>query len=426
MTGGPAVWLPLTAAGLLLLLDLAMSVALAAADTLSHVTLRRLASEGGDELAFLETMQQVDSAHRVATIVGRQLCLLGVTLGVVLAARGAGLPAPEAVGGAVGAVVVVIVVEMIAARAIALWAPRGSLHATAIVMRAVRSSLFFVVGPVRVVLGWVRKRQRITDEEREEEQDEEVEALIEVGERAGLLEGHEGAMMRGIVELDETTVREIMTPRTDIVALSETASVEEARRTIQQAGHSRIPVYRESIDTVTGLLHARDLFQAWEDGSENAPVSRYLRPPTFVPEFRTAADLLADMRQTSHLAIVVDEYGGTAGLVTLEDLLEEIVGEITDEYDPEERPIEAAEDGSFLIDAATHVEELESLFGIDLGEREYDTVGGFVVAGFGRVPAAGESMELNGLAVEVTRAERRRVTEVRLRPVAGGGRMETG
>jgi CBS domain containing-hemolysin-like protein len=177
--------------------------------------------------------------------------------------------------------------------------------------------------------------QYASEEEREEEQDEEVEALIEVGEREGLLEAEEGEMMRGIVDLDETLVRELMTPRTDIIALAAETTVKEARRAFLEAGHSKLPVYHESIDNVVGVLHSRDLFLAWDEGQEEGPVGQYLRPTTFVPETLTAAEMLAEMRQKTQIAIVVDEYGGTAGLVTLEDVLEEIVGEIRDEHDDE-------------------------------------------------------------------------------------------
>lgn len=377
-------------------------------------------------MEFVEHMQEIESPHRIAAGVGRQVALVGALLCVVLAARSAGSPFPEAIGLGFAALVVIILLEALAGAALSLWAPRQALRTTAFAVRAAHLSLIFAVLPIRAILLWVRARERITDEEREEEQEEEVEALIEVGEREGLLEADEGAMVRGIVELDERTVREIMTPRTDIVALPETASVEEARRTIQEAGHSRLPVFRESIDNVIGVLHARDLFHAWQEKGEQESIARYLRNPSFVPESRSAADLLGDMRQTSHLALVVDEYGGIAGLVTLEDLLEEIVGEITDEYEEEEQPVRAEKDGSYVISAGTHVDELEDLFDLDLGEREYDTVGGFVVFGFGRVPAAGESIEVHGLRIVVTEAERRRVHQVRVRRVDEADRAETG
>jgi CBS domain containing-hemolysin-like protein len=249
------------------------------------------------------------------------------------------------------------------------------------------------------------------------EQEEEVEALIEVGEREGLLEAEEGAMMRGIVDLDETRVREIMTPRTDIIALPEETSVEQARDRLLEAGYTKLPVFRESIDNVVGVLHARDLFRAWEQDQPQAPISHYLRPVIHVPENLSAAQLLSEMRTKTKMVLVVDEFGGISGLVTLEDLLEEIVGEIRDEHEQEEEdPVLAEPDGSYLVRALAHVEELERIFGVEFEDRDYDTVGGLVVSAFGRVPSAGESIDVLGLRIEVVEAEKRRILQVRVRP----------
>ncbi|ANM32049.1 hypothetical protein ABI59_03035 [Acidobacteria bacterium Mor1] len=259
-----------------------------------------------------------------------------------------------------------------------------------------------------------------SEDDRETEQEEEVEAFIEAGEREGLLEKEEGEMMRGIVDLDETRVREIMTPRTDIVSLSAEATVAEARSGVLDGGHSKLPVYQGTIDNVVGVMHARDLFRAWRDGQEQARVSDYARTVLFVPETLTAADLLREMRLRTQLAIVVDEYGGIAGLVTLEDLLEEIVGDIRDEHDPEESLVQQEQDGSWLVSALAHVRQIETLFEIEIGERDFDTVGGLVVSAFGRVPQGGEVIERYGLHFETLEADKRRVYRVRIRgPVAG-------
>jgi magnesium and cobalt transporter len=292
---------------------------------------------------------------------------------------------------------------------------------TAPIIRFARALLYPIVQPLQAIYGRVELRDHLTDEEREEEQEEEVEALIEVGEREGLLEAEEGEMMRGIVDLDEKLVREIMTPRTDIEGLAVEASVSAARAKLLVTTHSRLPVYHGSIDNVVGVLHARDLFQAWEHGQENQPVSQYLRPAVFVPETMSAAELLSEIRQKTHLAMVVDEYGGTAGLVTLEDLLEEIVGDIRDEHDQEEELARQEDDESWIISAVAHVEELEDRFGIELGQRDFDTVGGLIVSSFGRVPLEGERMKTLGLSFEVLKADLRRVHKVRVRRIEGGG-----
>jgi magnesium and cobalt transporter len=211
-----------------------------------------------------------------------------------------------------------------------------------------------------------------------------------------------------------------MTPRTGIEALPVEADVSTARKKLLETAHSRLPVYHGSIDNVVGVLHARDLFQAWEEGQERQPVSQYLRPAAFVPETLSAAELLSEIRQKTHLAMVVDEYGGTAGLVTLEDLLEEIVGDIRDEHDREEELARQEDDDSWIISAVAHVEELEDRFGIELGQRDFDTVGGLIVSSFGRVPLEGERIETLGLSFEVLKADPRRVHRVRVRRIAGG------
>ena len=401
--------------GLLLVLDVVLSVAMVSVSALSRVALRRLSSESASRLDFLEHMQHPPSPHRSAAILLRQWSLLGATLLLVLAAQGAGWTSPTAVGVVFAAVVGVLLFESLIARSVALWNPRRALRATAGFVRLAYVLLFPVVVPLQWLFEWVGSNPQRTVEEIEEDQEREVEALIEVGERSGLLEAAEGEMMRGIVDLDETLVREIMTPRTNIVAISSAVSVAEARRALLEAGHSRIPVYSETIDDVIGVLHSRDLFQAWEDHKESAPVSHYLRAAIFVPETLSAADLLAEMREKTPIALVVDEYGGVAGLVTLEDILEEIVGEIRDEHEPPERLLVEESTGIWNVDATAHVEELESLFSVDFGERDFDTVGGLVIWDFGRVPKSGETLETHGLHVEVLIADDRRVKRVRVK-----------
>ncbi len=241
--------------------------------------------------------------------------------------------------------------------------------------------------------------------------------MIEVGEREGILEAGEGQMMRGIVDLDETRVREIMTPRTEIVALPLETTIANARRVILEAGHSRIPVYRETMDNIVGVLHARDLVRAWEEqeSPDEQPVRRYLREAMFVPEPLSAGDLLSQMRVKTHLALVVDEYGGIAGLITLEDLLEEIVGDIQDEHDHEEALVHREAEGCWAINAAAHVDELTELFDIEFEDRDFDTVGGLIVSNLGRVPALGEVLRIGGLQFEVLESDQRRICQVRVR-----------
>jgi len=404
----------LVGAGLLFLVGGAMSVALIAVTSLSRIALHRMISASDPRMAFLETMREAGSTHRAAAALMRQLCLLGGAALVAIAARGAGWPLPWFSALGVAALAGVLLLDIFAARVAASWEPRLALRGTAPLIRFAHAALYPLVRPLRFVVDLLPVSQPATEEEREEEQEEEVEAFIEVGEREGILEANEGEMMRSIVDLDETVVREIMTPRTDIVALPEATTVAEARRVILEAGHSRLPVYRGSIDNVIGVLHERDLLQATEEGLEEERISGRVRQVLFVPETLTVAALLAEMRFRKHIGLVVDEYGGVAGLVTLEDALEEIVGDIHDEHDKEEALVRPQDDGSWIINASAHVDELEERFGLQFEPRDFDTVGGLVVTGLGRVPEAGEVLKVQGLEIEVLEADHRRIRLVRV------------
>jgi CBS domain containing-hemolysin-like protein len=409
-------------AALLFLLDLALTTMLLSVASLSRVALRRLSAESEDSLPYLEGIKTLASTYRVAIQTARQLSLLGGTVVVALAAGAAGWPHPWWIGVGTGAVLGVGVLETMLARFLAFRDPRAAIRSTAFLVRALHLVSYPILRPLQRVLRPVERLVPLTDEEKDEESEQEVEAFIEVGEREGILAKDEGEMVRGIMDLGETLVREIMVPRTDIVAFPSTTAIEDARRGFLRNTHSRVPVYRDTIDNVVGILHVRDLLRPWEQGNEKDPISAHLRPAFFVPETRLVAELLREMRTGAHIALVVDEYGGIAGLVTLEDLLEEIVGDIRDEHSAEEARIEQEADGAWLVSGIAHVEEIEDLFEVDMGERDFDTVGGLVVATLGRVPEVGESLEIGGLRVEIVRADRRRVYRVRIRPLTAADR----
>jgi CBS domain containing-hemolysin-like protein len=403
----------------LLLLDLALSVMTLSASALSRVALRRMNADSGNRLPFLDEFKTVPSSHRAAIHTLRQLSLIGAVglTGSIFAA--AGWPGGWWGGIAAGAFMGTLVIETVLARLLALRDPRMALRLTAILVRPVHTLTYPVLAPVHAAFR--RWAGTIAEEdESEEDADDDVEAFIEVGEREGILEKSEGRMVRGIVDLDSTLVREIMTPRVDVVALQAKSTVAEARSVALAAAHSRFPVYGETIDNVVGILHVRDLLRAWEDGGSDAGIGGLVHAAVFVPETRTVAEVLAELRTRAHVALVVDEYGGFAGLVTLEDLLEEIVGEIRDEHEREDATLTAEPGGVWLVSGAAHAEELERVFGVDLGERDYDTVGGFVTAALGRVPTNGETFEHDGLRVEIVDADPRRVRRVRVAAVPRG------
>lgn len=253
-----------------------------------------------------------------------------------------------------------------------------------------------------------------------DEADEDFQALLEVGEAEGIIEEDEREMIESMVEFAETRVGEIMTPRTEICAISIDSTVGYARNLIIEEKYSRLPVYRESVDNVEGTIYVRDLLQVWaEGGKEDQPIEPLLRDAYFVPETKTAAELLKSM-QVNHvqIAIVIDEYGGVAGIVTVEDLLEEIVGEIEDEDTEEEEIIEIieGEGGYYDVLGSTEIDKIERLWGIDIEDGEYTTIAGLVTSEAGYVPKEHEKLRLHGLDIEILKADEKKVYLLRLRP----------
>jgi putative hemolysin len=237
----------------------------------------------------------------------------------------------------------------------------------------------------------------------------------QAGEHEHLQEGQARELLRSLVEFRETMVREVMTPRPDIVAISADATLGELHTLARDQQYSRLPVYGESLDHIVGVISTKDLLLS--NAEPTQPITPLIRPAYFVPETKRVPELLKEFqRKRVQAAIVVDEYGGTAGLVTLEDLLEEIVGEIRDEYDVESEAVQREANGSFVFSGRTHVRELAERLKVEISSNEgYETVGGYLMAHVGRVPAVGETFEIDGLTVEVLEAERRRITRVRVR-----------
>ncbi len=255
----------------------------------------------------------------------------------------------------------------------------------------------------------------ISDTQQERITAEELMILVERGGEQGIIEAEEQQMIGAVLELGEQRVHEVMIPRIDIKGLPVTASPDEIIDMIVSEGHSRIPVYEESIDNVLGILYAKDLLPFLARG-EQPEVRAILREPLFVPESISVDDLLHNFQRGKvHIAIVLDEYGGTAGLVTIEDLIEEIVGEIQDEYDAEEPMVEALSDDEARVDGRASIDDLAEHFGVDLdgADREqYDTVGGLVYHEIGGVPNVGDTVEVDALTLTVESTDGRRVGKV--------------
>jgi putative hemolysin len=230
-----------------------------------------------------------------------------------------------------------------------------------------------------------------------------------------LQQGQARELLRSLVEFRETMVREVMTPRPDIVAIDATATIGDLKSLVREQQYSRVPVYNETLDNIVGFISIKDLILL-DPSDLSQALTPLIRPAHFVPESKRVPELLRELqRKRVQAAVVVDEYGGTAGIVTIEDLLEEIVGEIRDEYDVEVEPIFEEADGSFVFSGRTHVRELADRLKIDVEGEGYETVGGYLLAHVGRVPHVGETFDIDGLSVEVLEAERRRITRVRVR-----------
>jgi CBS domain containing-hemolysin-like protein len=244
--------------------------------------------------------------------------------------------------------------------------------------------------------------------------EEEIRAMAEAGSEEGVIEEEEKELIHSIFEFGDTIVREVMTPQPDMVAVESSATMDEALDLVLKHGYSRIPVYRETMEDIVGIVYAKDVLRQIHSGRNGKKTVKDLaRKAYFVPESKRVAELLKEMQQEKvHVAIVVDEYGSVTGLVTLEDLLEEIVGEIADEYDREEPQVEPAGDDRYRVNARLPVDELNELLGVELPNDEWDSVGGLLMGTLGRLPSKGESVELGGLRFTAEQVQGRRIGKV--------------
>ena len=372
-------------------------------------------------------------AARARLVLASQISFQTLLLLVgALASDAAGRMAPHWPGGwrvaagfGVAAFVLILLVRSIIVRLLAQLAPEKALLWSAPVATVAGTLLMPVLLPLDALAAALRGRLGGGGVERGEAATErEVKAFVSMGEQEGILEKGEGALVRNVVDTGDTIVREVMTPRMDMVALDLASGLGAARRLFADSRHSRVPVFNGSVDRIEGILILRDLLPHWQ-APDDTPLAPLLRPVLHVPETRPVLDLLRDMqRRQAPLAVVVDEYGGTAGLVTIDDLVEEIVGDLPEEHGASEADVVEESPGVWLISGDTHVDEVRSWLPAIIEPGEFDTVGGWVSALLGRVPEAGERFEHNGLRLEVLAADGRRVRKVRVLGSAARGREE--
>ena len=417
----------------LLLLSGLMSGSETALTALGDWKLRQLRESGQDPHGLFAQLERNPTRFITTLLIGNNLVNIAATALVtqmsIQLSRQAGFSEAAAVGYATGIMtVLVLIFGEITPKSIAVH------HPVAFARRVIRPvfAMSVVLYPVGRAFAWfttvVLRAFRLEPSNDPLITENELRMMLRSAEESGVIEASEQEMIKGVIDLEETVVREVMTPRVDVVGISEEASLRDLLTATTVHGYSRLPVYRESLDDVRGVVYARDLLKylGSSDDLGTTRVAELMQPPQYVPETSSVLDLMRDMRlRKNHLAVVVDEFGGTAGLVTLEDIIEEITGEIYDETDEEEElDFEDLADGSVRIRASVHLEEVEDRFRLELGtegEGEYDTLAGFLISELGRIPHVGESLAVPGMRFTVEEADERRVTIVRAEPQAPAG-----
>ena len=391
--------------------------------TFSHVRLHE-AFKGSAAEKMAERL--VKNAERWALTCSSYRLILNVTVLVLLmrAFTDPGTPGPKLYGYFLAAVVGAMMLLLLALaipNAIAKYAGERLLRRTYWLLLAaelVAWPLLWLWGLIDAVARRMAGVVDSTPEEQQEERQEEFLTDLAHQRLEGVVDEDEQQMIENVLELSETTADEIMTPRTDIVALEVSADLPTVIHTITEAGHTRLPVYEENIDRIVGLVYAKDLLPGIGTDPASFRLRDHMRDVYFVPESKPLRTLLKEFQtQKLHIAVVLDEYGGTAGIVTLEDILEELVGEIDDEYDEqtEEAGVVTVDDNTLDVDARTYVYDLNDRFELDLpDDDDYDTIGGFVFAQLGYIPKAGERFEYRNLKFEILTAEPRRIGRLRI------------
>ncbi len=408
-------WIVLAAALLVIGLAAAAEIALSAVSR-SEVRKR---SEAGAPRALMLTEQLNDAARFWLAI------MLLKSLGLVAAGLAVGfmlLVHTQVAGMFIGIVAtwLVLAAAQIVVRSLVLRNPDDVAFALAPFLRAVTA----VLSPVTFLLYRAGLRLSGEDEEESDElifmSEDGLRLLMQVNEEESEIQESEKQMIASILEMDETVAREVMVPRIDMVTLDVNTSLRDALDTIIEYGHSRIPVYEGNVDVIVGLLYAKDLLKCFRDNRTDAPIRELLRPPYFIPASKKVTALFREMQQQRvHQAIIVDEYGGVAGLVTIEDILEEIVGDIQDEYDVrEEAYYQPSGDHAYIINSRLDLDSLADLLDIDIEEEEADTVGGLIYSRLGHVPEQGEMLEIEGWRFTVLSLDGRRIVQVRVEQIA--------
>jgi putative hemolysin len=376
----------------------------------------RLAAERSDRPGALSTY--LDDPLLLFVPV-RFLLALVTAAATALLATGIGIEGtPTVTFVAVSVVAFIAVFELLLPRVIVARDPEGVLE----LLLPIFTPVAYALGPLTrwmtPALSLTATRRAIPpsgdEAEKTDAPSEAAKSYVDPAEQQGLIDGEDRRLLQSIVDFGDTLVREVMTPRPDIVAVPEQATIGELRALFREQEYSRFPVFKDSLDNIAGFVFIKDLV-ALDPSGDARPITSIIRPAVVVPETKRVPELLKQFqRQQTQIAVVVDEYGGTAGLVTIEDLLEEIVGEIRDEYDVEMEPVVDEGHGRFVFSGKVDVDEIAHRLDVHIERAGFETVGGYLLSHLGRVPIVGERFDIDGLTVEVLDAERRRINKVRI------------
>ena len=410
----------LSLTGGILLLLVFLSTIESAYESFSDVSLRVLSGErenGDGRTRFFRELMEHRRRFELILILGTQLSIAGIAilLADVLIDTGVGAPLLLSF---VAVFIVVVLFRQLVPRLLTQNHPEDVFWALLPAFRVFYRFSSIVVAPVIFLLNRMRTpepEEDVTEDEAEETK-EEIQAFIDVGEEAGIIEESEGELIQSIIEFSDTRVAEVMRPRLQIVAIESTATIADVRRLMIESKHSRIPVYRDQIDTIDGIVYVRDLLAYCEGEKVTMRVTKCMRPAYFVPESKPIRELLEEMQKVKvQIAMVIDEYGGLAGLVTIEDIIEEILGEIEDEdVATASDEIIQSDDGSYLVDGSVEIRRVELLFDRELEADDFTTLAGLVISELGHVPGVGEKLDFKGLRFEVVEADNKRVNRIRL------------
>jgi CBS domain containing-hemolysin-like protein len=412
--------LPLT--GIAIVVLVIVATAKSALDELSDVSLRLIASENANtpRADFLRTI--VEHYHSFSFTLTFGIHLAIATIAILITSIAFKIHNVRFLLIAFAAVVgTLIVFRLVVPLLLTQNDPARMLLWLRVPLKVIYPALAVISLPIyRMLRGLQREETPESKAEEEEETSEsELQALIDVGEEEGIIEENEGEMIQSIIRFSDRTVGEVMTPRTKVFAVEADASLETVRDVMIESKYSRLPVYQDQIDHIEGVIYVRDLLTHWASGETNKTALQLARPTYFVPESKPTDELLREMQKAKvQMAMVIDEYGGIAGLITLEDLVEEIVGEIEDEDEPEPHAGEAdvvlEADGHYCVRGAVEVGKVERLFETELAADDFTTVAGLVINQLGHLPLVGETVDFRGLHFEVMEADERRVSRVKI------------